>query len=304
MNYRTNKLTYWWLAIRPRTLWAAVSPVAIGSSLAYLYDSFSLTWFFIPLVISLLIQMATNLHNDWADSKTGVDSKDRLGPIRVTQAKLINPNKVLIGSSILFAFAGVFSTLGIVRAGWPIVVILVASILTAISYTGKPFRFGYHGLGEFFVLIFFGPVAVGTTYFLQTLTFNPVVIGISIGPGLLATGILIVNNLRDYETDAKSNKKTLTVKFGKTFTKIEYLIVLLTGTIMPPLLLYANNQTIYKWFLIIPIATIIPALIILKEFFLLKEKKQLNELLAKNAQLLILQAILIFISILLMKLME
>jgi 1,4-dihydroxy-2-naphthoate octaprenyltransferase len=283
----------WWLAIRPRTLWAAVAPVLAGSALALWHGAFAPLWALVALVGALLIQVGCNLHNDWADARHGADTKARVGPTRVTQAGLIRPRQVLGGALSMFAGAAVLGVLGVVRGGWPLAVVLAACIAAAVSYTGGPRPLGYLGFGDLLVLVFFGPVAVGATYYLQALTLTPLVLGVGLGPGLLATAILVVNNLRDRATDALAGKRTLAVRFGDRFARAEYLAALLAGVLLPPVLLLATDAGGARWPAVLPLLTLIPALRLNARLRVTPDGPALNGLLARTAQVLLLQALLL-----------
>ena len=249
----------WWLAIRPRTLWAAVAPVIAGSALALWHGSFAPLWALVALAGALLIQVGCNLHNDWADARHGADTAARVGPTRVTQAGLIPPRQVLGGALVMFAAAAALGVAGVARAGWPLAVLLVACVAAAIGYTGGPRPLGYLGLGDLLVLVFFGPVAVGATYHLQALALPPLVVAAGLGPGLLATAILVVNNLRDRVTDERAGKRTLAVRFGDRFARAEFLACLLAGVLLPPVLLLAAGTGGPRWPALLPLLALIPA---------------------------------------------
>jgi 1,4-dihydroxy-2-naphthoate polyprenyltransferase len=185
------------------------------------------------LSAALCIQIGTNLANDYFDFKKGADTADRKGPIRVTQAGLIKPHKVLMAAIIFFVLAALSSLYLIHRAGPCILIIAVASILSGIFYTAGPKPLGYLGLGDLFVLIFFGPVAVGGTYFTQALEINWAVIVAGLAPGFLSMAILAVNNLRDLDTDRRAGKLTLAVRFGRSFAMSEYLFCIIAATLIP-----------------------------------------------------------------------
>ncbi|MBI4308915.1 MAG: 1,4-dihydroxy-2-naphthoate octaprenyltransferase, partial [Candidatus Omnitrophica bacterium] len=182
----------WLLAIRPKTLPAAIAPVAIGTAMAFGDGVAHWPSAFAALFAALMIQIATNLINDYCDFKKGADTKDRLGPVRVTQAGLIKPKIVLFAAVAAFLLSALACAYLIGRAGWVILFIGIASILSGIFYTAGPRPLGYLGLGEVFVFIFFGPVAVGGIYFVQSLDLNWAVIMAGLGPGFLSTAILAV----------------------------------------------------------------------------------------------------------------
>ena len=286
-------LSAWWLAIRPRTLWAAVAPVLAGSALTLWNGAFAPLWAVVALAGALLIQVGCNLHNDWADARHGADTEARVGPTRVTQAGLIPPAQVLGGAVTMFAGAATLGVLGVVRGGWPLALVLAACIAAAVSYTGGPRPLGYRGFGDLLVLVFFGPVAVGATYYLQAQALPPLVLAVGLGPGLLATAILVVNNLRDRVTDEQTGKRTLAVRFGERFARAEYLACLLTGTLLPSALLLATDTGGTRWPALLPMLALIPALRLDARLRATPTGPALNPLLARTAQVLLLQAILL-----------
>jgi 1,4-dihydroxy-2-naphthoate octaprenyltransferase len=286
-------LSAWWLAIRPRTLWAAVAPVLAGCALALWHGAFAPLWALVALAGALLIQVGCNLHNDWADARHGADTEARVGPTRVTQAGLIPPAQVLGGALAMFAGAAALGVLGMVRGGWPLALLLAACIAAAVSYTGGPRPLGYLGFGDLLVLVFFGPVAVGATYYLQALALPPLVLGVGLGPGLLATAILVVNNLRDRATDEQTGKRTLAVRFGDGFARSEYLACLLAGVLLPPVLLLVAETGGARWPAVLPLVALVPALRLNTQLRGTAAGPALNGLLARTAQVLLLQALLL-----------
>ena len=208
----------WILAARPKTLSAAVVPVLVGTALARFIN-----WpaFACALLGAILIQIGTNLVNDALDFKRGADTAERLGPLRVTQAGLLSAKAVMTGAIVCFAIAALCGIPLIMRAGWPLLAIGVTSIVAAYAYTGGPYPLAYHGLGELFVMIFFGFVAVGGSYYVQTLTFDIRSLIAGFAVGCLAVALLAINNLRDVQSDRVSNKKTLAVRFGEAFGRYE-----------------------------------------------------------------------------------
>ena len=286
-------LSAWWLAIRPRTLWAAVAPVLAGCALALWHGAFAPLWALVALAGALLIQVGCNLHNDWADARHGADTEARVGPTRVTQAGLIPPARVLGGALAMFAGAAALGVLGMVRGGWPLALLLAACIAAAVSYTGGPRPLGYLGFGDLLVLVFFGPVAVGATYYVQALVLPPLVLGVGLGPGLLATAILVVNNLRDRATDEQTGKRTLAVRFGDGFARSEYLACLLAGVLLPPVLLLVAETGSARWPAVLPLVALVPALRLNTQLRGTAAGPALNGLLARTAQVLLLQALLL-----------
>ena len=210
-----NHLRLWLVAARPRTLPAAVAPVLVGTSLAASEDVFKPLRFAAALVGSIFIQIGTNLANDYSDARRGADTEDRLGPVRVTAGGLMPPRRVLIGTWVAFGIAVAAGSYLAAVAGWQLLVVGIVSIAAGILYTGGPRPYGYEGLGELFVFVFFGLVAVGGSYFVQTedLRWEAVALGVPVG--LLAAAILVVNNVRDIETDRRAGKRTLAVRLGR-----------------------------------------------------------------------------------------
>jgi len=228
-----HPIQIFFMAIRPKTLWASFCPVMIGTAMAYGDGVHHWPSAFVALAGAMLIQMGTNLANDYFDYKRGTDTQDRIGPVRVTQAGLIRPMTMIILIILIFLLAGLASLYLIQRAGWPITTIAILSIISGLLYTAGPFPLGYIGLGEIFVLIFFGPVAVGGTYYVQSLEINPAVIIAGLAPGFFSVAILTVNNLRDLEGDKRSGKKTLAVRFGQNFAMTEYFFAVIIAGLIP-----------------------------------------------------------------------
>ncbi|MFT5170599.1 MAG: 1,4-dihydroxy-2-naphthoate octaprenyltransferase, partial [Candidatus Marinamargulisbacteria bacterium] len=228
MNKRslTKSIKTWLLAARPKTLWAGICPVVMGSVLAVGDSPISWPVFWNILIVAILIQVGTNFANDYFDFLKGADTESRLGPTRFTQSGEILPAQMKTAFIVCFILSGIASLGLIVRGGWPIFVIGAASILCGILYTGGRYPIGYLGLGDLFVLMFFGPIAVGGTFFLHTLTINSEVLLLGLSPGLLSAAILMVNNLRDVDDDRRAGKKTLVVRLGKSPIKILYILVI------------------------------------------------------------------------------
>lgn len=213
----------WRLAIRPRTLPAAGAGVVMGSALALHDGFFQLDAMLVCLFTALLLQIGSNLANDVFDFERGTDTPERLGPTRVTQAGLLTPQQVKIGMVIVFGLAAVLGLYLAWLGGWPVIFIGVAAIISAITYTAGPFPLGYFGLGDIFVFIFFGLASVAGTYYVQAGFVSVAAWWMTIPPGMIITGILVVNNLRDLENDRKAGKRTLAVLFGEKSAKIQYL---------------------------------------------------------------------------------
>lgn len=228
----------WMLAARPRTLPAAASPVIVGSAVAYSEGGFQLLPALAALLAALLLQIGANLANDVFDFHRGADTAERQGPVRVTQAGLLSPRQVLIGMWVVFGLAALLGLYLFTVAGWPVLLIGLASILAAIAYTGGPFPLGYYGLGDLAVFIFFGMVAVCGTVFVQSGHVSSLAIASSLPMGFLITAILVVNNLRDIATDRAAGKHTLAVRLGENGARVEYLLCL-AGAFLTPLVMGA-----------------------------------------------------------------
>jgi 1,4-dihydroxy-2-naphthoate octaprenyltransferase len=228
-----GSLQAWILAARPKTLTAAVAPVLVGTGLAAHDDALAILPALAALVGAVLIQIATNLANDYYDFVRGGDTAERIGPVRVTQAGLIAPASVRSAMLVVLASAFVPGAYLVSVAGWPIVVIGLVSLACAVLYTGGPFPLAYHGLGDVFVFIFFGLVAVGGTYYVQALDWSGGALLAGAGLGALSTALLVVNNLRDIRTDAAAAKRTLAVRIGRAGTKVEYVFLLALAAAVP-----------------------------------------------------------------------
>ncbi|HHV64585.1 MAG TPA: 1,4-dihydroxy-2-naphthoate polyprenyltransferase [Peptococcaceae bacterium] len=231
-----HPLKIWYLAIRPKTLPAATGPVIIGIGLALADGVFKLGPALAALLTALLLQIGSNLANDVYDYRKGADTQERTGPLRVTQAGLLSPRQVMVGMCLVFALAALIGLYLIMIGGWPILIIGIAAIISAIAYTAGPFPLGYKGVADLFVFAFFGPVAVCGTYYLQAGHLSEITWWASLQPGLLVTAILVVNNLRDIETDRKAGKKTLAVRFGVKFTQAEYISLVALAYLLPLLM--------------------------------------------------------------------
>ncbi len=236
----------WLLAARPRTLPAAVTPVLVGSALAYADGLFHAGYATLAAAGAVLIQVGTNLFNDYADFQRGADTAERLGPARVTQRGWVTPRAVLVAAVLAFALAMVVGAALVARGGWPIVAIGLASVACGFLYTGGPAPLAYVGIADLFVFVFFGLVAVGGTYYVQALRLGESSVYAGAALGALCTAILVVNNLRDRVGDAQVGKRTLAVRFGARFARSEYLF-LLTVAYAIPVVGWATGVTPASW---------------------------------------------------------
>ena len=208
------------MAARPRTLPAAIAPVLVGTALAIRYGPFHPLAFAAALVGAVLIQIGTNLSNDYSDARRGADSDDRIGPVRVTAGGLLPPHRVLVATYLTFGAAVLCGAYLIAVAGWALLAVGAASILAGVLYTGGPRPYGYEGLGEVFVFLFFGLVAVVGSYYVQRRALPWEAFVLAVPVGLLIAAILVVNNVRDIDTDRRAGKRTLAVRMGRARTRM------------------------------------------------------------------------------------
>ncbi|HEY3775396.1 MAG TPA: 1,4-dihydroxy-2-naphthoate polyprenyltransferase [Solirubrobacteraceae bacterium] len=216
----------WLMAARLRTLPAAIAPVLVGTALAGFQHIDHPLRLLAALLGAIFIQVGTNLSNDYSDARRGADAEDRLGPVRVTAGGLVPPRQVLIATYVSFGLAILAGIYLIVVAGWLLLVIGVASIIAGVLYTGGPRPYGYEGLGEVFVFLFFGVVAVAGSYFVQVRHLDWEAFALSVPVGLLAAAILVVNNVRDIDSDRRAGKRTLAVRLGRERTRVMFAAML------------------------------------------------------------------------------
>jgi 1,4-dihydroxy-2-naphthoate polyprenyltransferase len=238
----------WILASRPRTLPAAIAPVLVGTALAAYEDEFHVLPFLAAMVGSTFIQIGTNLSNDYSDARRGADTEDRLGPVRVTAGGLMPPRHVLAGTYIAFGIAVAAGLYLAAVAGWELLVVGVASILAGVLYTGGPRPYGYEGLGELFVFVFFGIVAVVGSYYVQTEELRWEAFALAVPVGLLSSAILVVNNVRDIDTDRRAGKRTLAVKLGRERARVLFTAMVVLSFAAPVVILALGGLT--PWLLI------------------------------------------------------
>jgi 1,4-dihydroxy-2-naphthoate octaprenyltransferase len=235
------------LAIRPKTLPAAVAPVVVGSAVAVREDGFHLPAALAALVVALLLQIAANLANDVFDHRRGADTAARLGPPRVTAGGLIPPERVLRATWLTLGLALLIGLYLVYRGGWPFLAIGALALLAAVAYTGGPLPLGYLGLGDLAVFLFFGLVGVAGTAYVQTRELTTLALLAALPIGCLVTNILVVNNLRDLETDRAVGKRTLATRLGRSGTRAEYALLLLVAYLTPPALWLAGEIGPWWW---------------------------------------------------------
>ncbi len=224
----------WLMAARLRTLPAAIAPVLVGTALAGYAHVFHPLRFIAALIGAIFIQVGTNLSNDYSDARRGADSEDRLGPVRVTAGGLVPPHQVLVATYVSFGVAVLAGVYLIIVAGWQLLIVGAASILAGVLYTGGPRPYGYEGLGEVFVFLFFGIVAVAGSYFVQVGHLNWEAFALAVPVGLLAAAILVVNNVRDIDSDRRAGKRTLAVRLGRGRTRVLYATIVYGAYLLAP----------------------------------------------------------------------
>jgi 1,4-dihydroxy-2-naphthoate octaprenyltransferase len=287
-NTELSQIEIWIMASRPKTLWAAIAPVIIGTAIAF--QAGKGEWFpaIATLLAAVLIQIGTNFANDYFDFTKGIDTHERLGPTRVTQAGLVSPASMSTATGVVFSMAFFIGLYLVSRGGWPIAIIGSLSILFGVLYTAGPYPIGYYGFGDIFVLIFFGPVATAGTYYVQAGEFSLTSAVAGIAPGLFSVAILTVNNLRDIDSDRRAGKKTLQSRFGKTFAKVEYLVCVVVACLMPPVLFATSEMRPRSLFATLILLLAVPTII--KVFTV--EGKELNKALASTGRLLLFYSLL------------
>jgi 1,4-dihydroxy-2-naphthoate octaprenyltransferase len=247
------------MAARPRTLPAAVAPVLVGTALAGSEGEFRPLAFCAALVGSVFIQIGTNLSNDYSDARRGADTEERLGPVRVTAGGLVPPRKVLVATWLAFAIAVAAGAYLIALVGWELLAIGAASILAGVLYTGGPRPYGYEGLGELFVFLFFGVVAVTGSYYVQTEELTWLAVSLSVPVGLLAAAILVVNNIRDVDTDRRAGKRTLAVRVGRDRARRLFVLVVTLPFAIVVAIAAVDGRP--ELLLALPAAVLVPALV-------------------------------------------
>lgn len=272
----------WVMAARPRTLPLGVAPVLVGTALAGYQSVFHPLRLIAALLGAVFIQVGANLSNDYSDAHRGADTDERLGPVRVTAGGLVPPRQVLVATYVTFGLAVLCGAYLIAVAGWQILLIGVASIVAGVLYTGGPRPYGYDGLGELFVFLFFGLAAVAGSYFAQVRHFSWESLVLSVPVGLIAAAVLVVNNTRDIDTDRRANKHTLAVRLGRERARLVYATMLLAA--YPVALLPWLLGPLRAW-LLLPLLTLPLALRVIDIVRSHTDGPSLNGALARTGQL-------------------
>lgn len=291
-----SKPQIWIQAARPQTLAAAFAPVCIGVSLAIHDQSFSLIPSLVALLCAFLIQIGTNFANDYYDFKNGADTDERIGFDRATSMGLITGESMRNATIITMLLAFILGLYLVWHAGWIILVLGIASLICGILYTGGPFPLGYNGLGDVFVFLFFGIVAVMGTYYVNALAWGSASFWASLAVGALATNILVVNNLRDIEQDGPAGKNTLGVLLGEQALRWEYLLMLLIALAIPP---HFYVRLEYNWLIFLPYISLPFAVPLLQKVWYEDDKQKLNKGLEQTAQFMVFYTLLFSAGILL-----
>lgn len=284
---RPSRLKIWLLASRPATLTAALAPVLIGGALARRDHVENGVAFFAALAGALCLQLGSNYANDVFDFEKGADTAARKGPLRVTQAGLVTPAQVKRAMVLAFAMATVCGAVLVARSGWPIVWLGLASIASAVLYTGGPRPLGYLGLGDVFVFAFFGVAAVTGTYFVQAGRVAGDAWLWSVLPGATSTAILVVNNLRDVDTDVLAGKRTLAVRWGPRAGRAEYALLWFLALLVPvAAFLHARSMNVAgaRW-LLLPLLVAPIALLWTRRLTAAQDGPTFNRLLGDTAKL-------------------
>jgi 1,4-dihydroxy-2-naphthoate octaprenyltransferase len=285
----------WVVAARPKTLPAALAPVVVATALAATANQFALFPALAAALGALLLQVLSNFANDYSDFFRGADTHERLGPVRVTSAGLISPSDLRKGMAVVIGLAGLVGLYLIYVGGWPILLVGIAAILGALAYTGGPFPFGYYGLGDFFVFLFFGVVAVCGTYYVQALSLSWPVFVASLAVGALVTAILVVNNYRDIDTDRRAGKRTLAVRLGRQGARREYAALIGAAYLVAVVLWLGFDLGVLA---LLPWLTLPLAVRLIRTLWRAVDGPTLNKTLAGTARLALLYSLLLAAGIL------
>lgn len=297
LKIQNSKLSVWWLAIRPKTLTVSLTPVMVGSSVAYAETG---VVYWLPLLVALaaamLIQIGTNLHNDVSDFERGADGAERIGPARATASGWLAPAAVRRAAQACFGLAVLLGIYLVWHGGWPVLLLGLASVAAGWAYTGGPWPIAYSALGEFFVWLFFGLGAVMGSYYLQTLGLGWGALVAAVMMGLFAAAVIVVNNYRDLDSDRKIGKNTLAVRIGRGGSQAEYALLLFVPYLLLPLLAHLCGA---GWKLGLPLLTLPLALSLWQRFRREPPGPEFNRILAQTAQLQLAFGILLSMGLLL-----
>ncbi len=277
-------LEVWIHTARPKTLIASISPVIIGIALSYKHSQFSFTIALLTLIASLLIQIITNLFNDYYDFTKGSDTKNRKGPIRAIQSGIISPENLLKLTLSLLALSFLCSVPLFIKGGLPIFSLALLAAFLSFAYTAGPFPLAYIGLAELFAFFFFGPIATTAVVFLQTAHFSYTAFIAGVAPGLLCNVMLILNNLRDEAEDRRSNKKTLIVRFGSLFGKIEITLIYTISFLIPLILIFYTSK---HFFSILASISLFPSIKMIQALFKANSPEDYQSLFPQGAILMV-----------------
>ncbi len=284
----------WLIAIRLPTLPAAVGPVLVGLAIALNLGAWRPLVAIATLAVALLLQIAANLANDLFDYRSGADSSDRLGPPRAAALGLLSEREIIMGMAVVMALTGLIGLYLAIVGGLSILLLGLLAMASALAYTGGPWPYGYHGLGELFVFVFFGFVAVAGTTYLQTDRLEPLAIAAAVPIGSLVTSILVVNNLRDIATDRRAGKRTLAVLLGSRASVAEYALLVGVAYLVPVVLVVASWASPAA---LLPLASAPLAVPLLRSVIGIGDPRRLNPVLRATARLSLVYAALFAIGL-------
>jgi len=291
-----SAIRIWLLAARLRTLPVGLAPVLVGTALAGAQGTFHPLRFVAALLGALFIQVGANLSNDYSDARRGADTEDRLGPVRVTAGGLVPPRQVLIATYVTFGLAVACGAYLIAVAGWELLLVGAASIVAGVLYTGGPRPYGYEGLGELFVFLFFGIVAVVGSYFVQLERLDWEAFALAVPVGLLAAAVLVVNNYRDIDTDRRAGKRTLAVRMGRARTRGFYAALVYGAFLLTPVTWLLGDRS--AWVLL-PLLAVPLAAPLVRTVRNRTDGPSLNEALARTGMLELIFCVLLSAGVLL-----
>jgi 1,4-dihydroxy-2-naphthoate octaprenyltransferase len=283
----------WWIAARPRTLPVSLAPVVVGTAVAIGEGRARPGPALAAALGALLLQLVSNFSNDLFDFEKGADTAERIGPPRVAQLGLLTPGAIRVGIALTVLAALLVGLYLVAVAGWPVVVVGLLSIAAALAYTGGPWPFGYKGLGDLAVFVFFGVVAVTGTHYVQALSLSGAALAASVPVGALATAILVVNNVRDIDTDRAAGKRTLAVRLGRSGARAEYALLIGVAFAAPAVFAWMLDRSL---FVLLPIVLLPRAISLVRTVGTRTDGPSLNEALAGTAQLVLAYAVLLAVG--------